>query len=160
MEVRPARADELDRVGLVTLAAYDAFLAGPEEGYRDELADATGRFHDAELWVAAQDGDVLGTVAYCPPGSPWRELAGAGEGEFRMLAVHPEARGRGVGQALADLCERRAREDGAVRMVLSSLPSMASAHRVYERLGYTRAPARDWEPAAGVHLVAFTKELT
>jgi GNAT superfamily N-acetyltransferase len=159
MELRLARPDELDAIGEITLAAYDEFMGGPEEGYRDELADASGRFHDAELWVAARDGELLGTVAYCPPGSPWRELARDDEGEFRMLAVHPRGRGRGVGQALAELCERRAREHGATAMVLSSLPGMASAHRVYGRLGYTRAPDRDWDPAPGVHLVAFAKEL-
>jgi len=160
MELRPARPDEIETVGAITLAAYEEFIDGPEEGYRDELADASGRFHDAELWVAVDDGEVVGTVAYCPPGSRWRELARPEEGEFRMLAVDPGARGRGVGLALADLCERRAREDGATGMVLSSLPAMASAHRVYGRLGYTRAPDRDWDPVPGVHLVAFVKELT
>ena len=160
MELRPARPDEIETVGAITLAAYEEFIDGPEEGYRDELADASGRFHDAELWVAVDDGEVVGTVAYCPPGSRWRELARPEEGEFRMLAVDPRARGRGVGLALADLCERRAREDGATGMVLSSLPAMASAHRVYGRLGYTRAPDRDWDPVPGVHLVAFVKELT
>jgi len=160
MQLRLARPDEVEAVGEITLAAYDEFMDGPEEGYRDELADAAGRFRDAELWVAVEDGQLLGTVAYCPPGSPWRELARDGEGEFRMLAVHPRARGRGVGQALVDLCERRAREHGATGMVLSSLPDMVSAHRVYGRLGYTRSPDRDWDPAPGVHLVAFVKELT
>ena len=160
MELRRARAEELDAVGEITLAAYDEFIDGPEEGYRDELADAAGRYRDAELWVAVDDGRVLGTVAYCPPGSPWRELARDDEGEFRMLAVHPRARGAGIGQALADLCERRAREHGATAMVLSSLPGMASAHRIYGPLGYTRTPERDWSPVDDVHLIAFDKELT
>jgi len=159
MELRRATREELPEIGELTLAAYDEFVNGPEEGYRDQLADATSRFEDAELWVAVDGGDLLGTVTYCPPGSRWRELAGDGEGEFRMLAVHPRGRGRGAGQALADLCERRARADGATRMVLSSLPTMASAHRIYGRLGYTRAPERDWSPDVDVHLVAFTKEL-
>ena len=160
MELRLARPEELDAVGEITLAAYEEFVHGPEEGYRDQLADATRRFAEAELWVAVDGDALLGTVTACPPGSPWRELATEDEGEFRMLAVHPGARGRGVGHALADLCERRAREQGATRMVLSSLPAMASAHRIYERLGYTRAPERDWSPDVDVHLVAFVKELT
>jgi ribosomal protein S18 acetylase RimI-like enzyme len=159
MELRPARRDELDAVGALTLAAYEEFMDGPEEGYRDELADAASRYRDAELWVAVEGDALLGTVTYCPPGSPWRELATDGEGEFRMLAVHPEGRGRGVGQALAGLCERRARQHGATGMVLSSLPGMAAAHRVYHRLGYTRDPSRNWSPAPGVDLVAFVKEL-
>ncbi|WP_310527193.1 GNAT family N-acetyltransferase, partial [Nocardioides sp.] len=45
--------------------------------------------------------------------------------EFRMLAVHPDARGQGVGTALARLCEERARAQGATAMVLSSLREMS-----------------------------------
>ena len=44
-------------------------------------------------------------------------------------------------------------------MVLSSLAEMTAAHRIYGRLGYTRAPERDWSPMPGVRLVAFGKEL-
>ena len=40
-----------------------------------------------------------------------------------------------------------------------SLADMTAAHRVYARLGYTRAPDRDWDPVPGVHLIAFSKEL-
>ena len=36
---------------------------------------------------------------------------------------------------------------------------MTAAHRLYERLGFVRAPDRDWGPVPGVDLVAFRKEL-
>jgi hypothetical protein len=65
-----------------------------------------------------------------------------------------------VGLALVTLCEERARGHGASRLVLSSLPTMADAHRIYARLGFTRLPQLDWEPAPGVRLIAFGKELT
>ena len=160
MELRLARPDELEAVGELTLAAYEDFTTGTEDSYRDHLRDAARRAREAELWVAVDGGELLGTVTYCPPGSPWRELATDDEGEFRMLAVHPDRQGRGAGQALAGQCERRAREHGATGMVLSSLAEMASAHRVYGRLGYARAPERDWSPVDDVHLIAFVKELT
>lgn len=160
MELRRPLPEELPEVGLLTLAAYEEFLQGAEDSYRVHVADATRRDQEAELWVAAEGADVLGCVTYCPPGSAWRELATTeAEGEFRMLAVHPAARGRGIGEALALHCEERARSHGATRMVLSSLPRMAAAHRVYGRLGYTRIPERDWDPIPGVHLIAFAKEL-
>lgn len=161
MELRLAQPEELEAVGEMTLAAYEEFLTGAEDDYRLHLRDAARRAREAELWVAVEDGDLLGTVTHCPPGSRWRELAaGEDEGEFRMLAVHPDRRGRGAGAALAGLCEERARAEGATRMVLSSLDRMATAHRIYGRLGYTRTPDLDWSPADGVHLIAFTKELT
>ena len=159
MELRLARPDELDAVGEITLAAYEDFTTGTEDFYREHLRDAARRAREAELWVASDGDELLGTVTYCPPGSPWRELAGEREGEFRMLAVDPARQGRGAGYALVEHCEHRAREHGATGMVLSSLAEMAAAHRVYGRLGYTRAPERDWSPVDDVHLIAFVKEL-
>lgn len=161
MELRIALAQELAAAGELTLAAYEEFMLGPHDPYRVHVRDAARRAREAELWVAVDGGRLLGCVTYCPPGSPWRELAeGDEEGEFRMLAVHPGARGRGVGQALADHCEQRAREHDARRMRLSSLAEMHTAHRVYGRLGYVRDPRRDWSPLPDVHLLAFVKELT
>jgi predicted thioesterase/ribosomal protein S18 acetylase RimI-like enzyme len=159
MELRRARPEELAALGELTVAAYADFTDGPDDPYVTLLRDAASRDAHGELWVAVEGEELLGCVTCCPPGSPWRELAGEHEGEFRMLAVAPSARGRGVGAALAALGEERARAHGASAMVLSSLPEMEHAHRIYTRLGYRRAPARDWDPAPGVHLIAFVKEL-
>ena len=106
---------------------------------------------------------MLGSVTSCPPGSPWRELSVDGEGEFRMLAVAPSARGRGVGEALVRHCEERATAAGARRMWLATIDEMTHAQRVYARLGYRHEPSRDWDPVPDilpdVHLRAWTKEL-
>lgn len=156
MQVRRTRADELDAIGELTVAAYADFTLGEGDPYLAKLRDAARRDAEAELWVAtAESGALLGCVTLCPSGSSWRELAGDGEGEFRMLAVSPQARGRGVGEALVRLCLDRFRAEGCLAVVLSSLEQMAAAHRLYTRLGFTRLPERDWSPAPGVRLVAF-----
>ena len=64
---------------------------GPDDPYVARLRDTAARDRDAELWVAvrATTATLLGCVTFCPPGSPWRELAREDEGEFRMLAVAP-----------------------------------------------------------------------
>ena len=98
---------------------------------------------------------LLGTVTVCPPGSVWREISRPGEGEFRMLAVAPPARGRGVGEALARFAIDRFAAQGVHAMVLSSLSTMHAAHRLYERLGFRRDAERDWSPAPGVELLAY-----
>jgi GNAT superfamily N-acetyltransferase len=157
VELRRIRPGEHEAAGDVCVAAYDPLLTGAEDDYRDRLHDVATRDAQAEVWVAVLEGRVVGVVTYCPPGSPWREIGRADEGEFRMLAVDPAAQGSGAGTALARLCEERAREDGAAGMALSSLATMAAAHRVYARLGYSREPARDWSPVAGVDLLAFSK---
>lgn len=158
--VRLARAGEFEELGELTARAYEPFTTGPDDPYIERLRDAGGRAATGELWVAVLDDTPVGCVTYCPPGSPMRELAEGHEGEFRMLAVHARARGRGVGAALVLKCEERARAQASTGMVICSLPDMSAAHRLYARLGYRRAPARDWNPVAGVDLIAFDKELT
>jgi ribosomal protein S18 acetylase RimI-like enzyme len=157
--IRRAAPDDYAAIGALTEDAYEEFLDDPEDHYRAALRDAAKRDREAELWAAVDDDGLVGTATYCPLGSPWRELGSDDEAEFRMLAVSPKARGRGVGEALVRHCEARATADGATRMVLSTLDQMKSAHRIYERLGYRRAPERDWFPQPDFALRCFVKDL-
>jgi GNAT superfamily N-acetyltransferase len=162
VRLRRAQARDHAAIGEVTVAAYSGLSEADEAGYRDKLRDAEARDREAELWVATvtdTDDTVLGTVTVCHDGSPWREIARGDEGEFRMLAVAPEAQGRGVGAALVELCINRFREVGAPGIVLSTLPAMHAAHRLYERHGFVRAPERDWSPVPRVDLVAYCLDL-
>ena len=113
-----------------------------EDGYVEHLRDAAGRDREAELWVAVDDGGVLGTVTFCPPGSPWRELARDDEGEFRMLAVAPA--GAGPRRRARPLVRARAsttpaRRGLTARGAVVDADQMAAAHRLYERLGFAAA---------------------
>jgi ribosomal protein S18 acetylase RimI-like enzyme len=155
LRIRLARPEDLSVVGDVTVAAYADFTLGPSDPYIARLRDAAARAEQAELWLAEDDGAVLGTVTVCPPGSVWREISRPGEGEFRMLAVAPQARGRGVGEALARFAIDRFAAQGVHAMVLSSLSTMHAAHRLYERLGFRRDAERDWSPTPGVELLAY-----
>lgn len=158
MRIRRATPADHERAGEVTVAAYAPFTLGPADPYIARLRDAGTRDREAELWVATADGDdadLLGCVTLCPPGSPWREISTEDEGEFRMLAVAPHAQGQGVGEALVRLCLDRFAGEGCRGVAISSLPQMTAAHRLYDRLGFTRLPERDFDPIPGVHLIAF-----
>lgn len=162
IELRRATPEEYAAVGDLTVDAYlaDGALTS-DDPYLDLLRDAAGRAGGAELWVAvAADGTLLGTVTRCPPGSRYRELAGADEGEFRALAVAPEGRGRGVAARLVELCLARAAAEGATSVVISTAQWMTTAHRLYRRLGFVPAPERDWWPRPDVHLLAFVRPVT
>lgn len=155
--IRPATEADLPAVGSVTVEAYRADdFVGAHDAYATVLADATSRFRDAEILVAVDDaGTVLGSVTVVHPGTPYAEISKPGELEFRMLSVSPSARGRGVGEALVRTVIEEARAAGAGKVVLSSSEKMLAAHRLYERLGFTRLPDRDWNPLPGVNLVAY-----
>jgi ribosomal protein S18 acetylase RimI-like enzyme len=160
IEVRAAEPDEYAAVGELTAGAYLADGAMPgSDPYYDVLRDAAARAADAELWIAAEDGVLLGTVTWCPRGSSYRELAGPDEGEFRALAVAPEARDRGVGELLVQRCLDRARAEGATAVVISTAEWMSAAHRLYRRLGFVAAPERDWSPRPDIRLRAFVRPL-
>lgn len=155
--IRRARPADHAAVGAITVSAYvdDGHLP-PGIDYAEHLRDAATRDRDAELWVATSaEGQVLGSVTFAAPGTRYAEVSEPDEGEFRMLAVAPSARGQGVGEALVRRCVDRARELGLRGVAMSTQPSMTVAHRVYERLGFVRAPERDWEPVPGVQLIAY-----
>lgn len=160
VHVRRATDDDLEAVAALTVAAYQADgLVTPDDPYVAELADAASRARDAELWVAVDGEQVLGSVTFCLPGTPWAELSRAGEGEFRMLGVAPHARGRGIAEALVRHLLDRSRDLGLDALVMCSKVEMTTAHRLYDRLGFTRDPERDWCPVEGVNLLGFRLDL-
>jgi len=160
--IRRARPHELDAVGRLTVDAYvGAGVISPDAMYLEFLSDAAHRDAEAELWVAVDEArGVLGTVTFVETGSALAEVAREGEAEIRSLAVAPVAMGEGVGEALTRHTIAIARERGYAALVLSSATTMHAAHRLYERLGFTRLPERDWSPAPHVSLVAYTLPLS
>ena len=166
--VRTARPEEYGAVGLLTADAdradglLDAADHPVESSYESKLLDAAMRAQQAELWVAGgENEEILGTVTWCPPGSPWRQLAQRDDqAEFRMLSVAPAGRRRGVGRALVEACLSRARLDRMSEVVIWSHPLMAGAHQLYDRMHFERAYDLDGSPAPGVHLWGYRLPLT
>ncbi|MDQ3615826.1 MAG: GNAT family N-acetyltransferase [Actinomycetota bacterium] len=158
--VRRATERDVDVVGGITVEAYrdDGYVSAGDD-YLVELGDAAGRLRNAEVWVAEDEKGILGSVTFCRPGTPYAELSHETEGEFRMLGVARASRRQGVAEALVVRCIERSRELGYDALVLCSMREMGSAHRLYERLGFTRLPERDWSPAEGIDLLAFSRHL-
>lgn len=153
---RLAGPSDLDRVSELTVGAYvDEGLLSGDDGYVEELRDVPARVRGAEVWVAELDGHVIGAVTFCPPGSAFRELGGDGQGQFRMLAVDPAARGRGAARALVERCIERSRELGLAEVVLCSMPTMTSAHRLYVSMGFRRDESLDWDVGPDLRLWGF-----
>ncbi len=159
VRIENAGPEDHPRIAELTVSVYvDGGLANPE--YAVELADVEGRAARAELLVARDaDGRVVGSVALVLDGDFGEVTESDDEAAFRMLVVDPAVQGRGVGALLVTTCLHRARAAGKRRMVLSTGPTMTAAHRLYERLGFTRLPERDWAPFPGIDLLVYALEL-
>ncbi|NLE70985.1 MAG: GNAT family N-acetyltransferase [Actinomycetales bacterium] len=159
--VRVAEPDDLERVGELTAQAYltDA-LVDPDHWYVGELRDAARRAREATVLVAVDGDRVVGTITLAPAGSPYAEIAQQGEMELRMLAVDPAARGRGVGERLMRAAIERGLGWGAHAVVLSTMPEMRAAQRVYDRMGLRRAPERDWTGESGITFLTYVADQT
>lgn len=156
MTIRLATPADFPAVAELCTNAYEPFV-GDDHSYMAELRDVAPRAAAAELLVASDGPTVLGTVTFVPDGGPLGEIATPVEAEFRMLAVNPAIRSRGVGTALTEHILEAARGRGKAGIVCSTLPSMHAAHRIYERLGFVRVPERDWSPVPGVDLLAYAQ---
>ena len=158
--VRDVSADELDATGDLMVAAYLEFTPpnAPSQWqhYLDDIRAVRRRLADSTLIVAEDAGRIVGAVTYYADGS--KESAGGWPPSwavFRLLAVHPEARGRGIGRLLVEECIRRARAAGAAAVGLHTTHLMNVARAMYERMGFVRVPERDFFPVPDFRVMAY-----
>ena len=158
--VRDVRADELDATGDLMVAAYLEFTPpnAPSQWqhYLDDIRAVRRRLAESTLIVAEDAGRIVGAVTYYADGS--KESAGGWPPSwavFRLLAVHPEARGRGIGRLLVEECIRRARAAGAAAVGLHTTHLMSVARAMYERMGFVRVPDRDFFPVPDFRVMAY-----
>jgi GNAT superfamily N-acetyltransferase len=161
LHIRDAHADERAAIRDLTLAAYAEYATIMTPTAWAALRQAVIAGLDAEgaveRIVAEQDGALLGSVMlYSPAANAYGDaVAVASWPELRLLAVAAAARGQGVGTALVEECMRRARHAGAGALGLHTSESLQAAIRMYERMGFVRAPAGDFRPDGAELVMAY-----
>ena len=164
--IRDARDDERATIERLTLTAYAEYatIMAPSAwaGLNRAVVTALSSGEEAERIVAEQAGTLVGSVMLYPAEvNAYRGLTGrATWPELRLLAVLPEARGRGVGMALVNECVQRARRAGATALGLHTSDSMQVAMRMYEQMGFVRDPAYDFRPDGAELVKAYRRDLT
>lgn len=163
--VRDAREDELVQIRDLTMSAYAPYAVSMDPaawaGLEAALVSGLATREPVQRIVAEADGRLVGSVMLYPPAAD--VYAGAvselGWPELRMLAVASELRGRGIGTALLNECIRRARASGASDLGLHTSGSMDVAIRMYERMGFVRAPEFDFRPEGAELVTAYRLSL-
>ncbi len=100
-------------------------LFPPEDNFFLDIDDLC--VPDISFFVAREGGVIWGTAA----------LADRGDyGEVKSMFVSPEARGKGVAQALMEHLIATARAKGFAAMKLETGNALKAAHRLYARHGF------------------------
>jgi GNAT superfamily N-acetyltransferase len=159
--VRPVRAEERGAVGRLVVEAYRALPGGRlSDDYASFLVDTGWREAEGgQVLVAERGGRVVGTVTYVDGPGPLAEFDDPYTAGIRALAVAPDAQGSGVGGRLVRACLDLAWHAGRARVSLYTTPWMQNAARIYDRLGFVRAPSLDHEASAEVQLLAYVLDL-
>ncbi len=156
--IRDARDEDRERVAELTRRAYEEFADVMEpsawQAFERAMSSVLDDSGAGQCIVADDDGRIVGSVFLYGAGTSayGDDTHRLEEPEFRLLAVAPNARSRGIGRALVEECIRRARASGAHAIGLHSSRSFATAIAMYQAMGFSRVPERDFQPE-GAELV-------
>jgi GNAT superfamily N-acetyltransferase len=131
-------ADRHDLPGVLALYAQPDL----DDGVILPLHDAErifarfARYPDYTLYVAEQDGRIVGSLALLIMDNLGH--LGAPSAIVEDVVVGPVLHGRGIGRAMMRFAMTRAREKHCYKLVLSSNAKRERAHKFYEQIGFER----------------------
>ncbi|MGH7468728.1 MAG: acetoacetate--CoA ligase [Longimicrobiales bacterium] len=166
IHIRDARNGERAAIRQLTTTAYAEYEEVMTPSAWAALAHAVDQSLDTtepvERMVALRGPTLVGSVMlYSAQADAYAGAVAQGScPELRLLAVAHTARGQGVGAALVRECARRARRAGALQLGLHTSASMRVAIQLYERIGFVRAPAYDFQPPGAELVTAYRLDLT
>ena len=155
LKIRNAKPEEFDVVGKLMVKVYSKLEGFPKESEQPDyynmllnVGDLTKK-ENTELLVAIKgEYKVVGAVVY------FNDLKNYGSGGtitqienasgFRLLAVDPKERGKGIGKLLSKECINRAKKLNHKQLFIHSTESMEIARGMYERIGFLRYPEIDF----------------
>ncbi len=143
--VRIAAATDMDAVRTL-FTEYQQFLDVDLcfQDFDEELADLPGKYTppSGAILFGWRGEALAGCVAMRP--------LTADTCEMKRLYVRDDHRGHGIGARLARASMEAARQAGYRRMCLDTLPKLATAIGMYERMGFRRIAPYYHNPLPGV----------
>lgn len=151
--IASAENDSREVESLLRKVYVDGGFTDPQVA--ESLFAASEVFRRGDVLVARdrETNALAGVVIVVPADSPARRLAVDREVEMHLLAVGSDFRKAGLGRLLVASAIDFARRRSAPKMLLWTQPTMTAAHRLYEREGFERVPALDFERSGRAFLV-------
>lgn len=149
LKIRNAIPEEFEIVGKLMVNVYSQLEGFPKISEQPEyykmllnVGNLTKNDNTELLVAISNKNKIVGTVVYFSDlknygsgGSVTKIKNGSG---FRLLAVDPEERGKGIGKLLSIECINRAKSLNQNQLFIHSTESMKIAWGMYERLGFSR----------------------
>ena len=130
LTIRPFAAKDTEELAGIFVEAFGDMR---EEAL--ELIAFNTQTEDLMLWVAEEEGKVIGTVTTRK------------EGDARWItafAVHPAQSGRGIGTAILNFVKQLAFQQGEKRVLLDVELENSRALTVYEKAGFSKSAQVDY----------------
>lgn len=158
--LRDFRAEDAAGVNQIAVAAFEEYRSAYSDwsSFSRSIGAMAELAQHGEIIVAATGARLLGAVVYVGPRKPKAAFFDPEWPIIRMLVVHPNYRGRGLGRALSNECIRRAERDGSWCIALHTTPIMRVALPMYQRMGFEFQ--RDAPPIFGVSYGVYLKQLS
>lgn len=111
-------------------------MGAPKEGtaYEDKAVDAMYETYDADrsVYFVITEGDkIIGGAGIAPLANYNGNVC-----ELQKMYFLGEARGRGLGKKMIDLCLEKAKEYGYDQCYLETMPYMEAARNLYKKSGF------------------------
>ena len=161
MLYRPGSINDLPQfmeLGQLSYGQYAQVLAP------DNFAILNRFLHDEKAWaqmigvsypfVCEAAGKVVGMAFLVPGGNP-TDIYPPDWCYIRMVGVHPENAGQGIGKKLTLLCIEKAKELQEHTIALHTSEFMDAARHIYESIGFT--VLREIEPRFGKRYWLYTR---
>lgn len=135
MDIRPIISSDNTTLAAIIRACLTEFKAAkPGTVFFDKTTDALSELFiidGSKYFVVIQDGEIVGGAGIFPTHNLPAETC-----ELVKLYLDPKARGKGLGKILMEQCEEEARNQGYKYIYLETMPELAIAVPLYEKMGY------------------------
>ena len=133
VEIRPARVEEIEEMLPLVRAYCEFYETEPkDDGLREMMRIVIEDPSQGAMFIARDEGRAVGFAIL---DWKWSSLKAARIGYLQDLFVDPVVRGKGVADALIEICAQRCRELGMPALQWLTAPDNHRAQRVYDRTG-------------------------
>lgn len=149
LTIRNAISEEFDTIGKLMVKVYASLEGFPSQTEQPDyykmllnVGQLTKNENTQLLVAISNKNSVAGAVVYFSDmknyGSGGTATQIKNASGFRLLAIEPAERGKGIGKLLCQACIDKAKELKQNQLFIHSTESMKIAWKMYEKMGFER----------------------